>query len=207
MICGQLVLVLGSFMVFLKFINLTFPPNFNLGLYLRHIIQLRTKYLKYLVPILSNFCRSDYVVRNSSQFVEQISTLKIDSNCCMASFDVENLFGSIPLYETIDICLDLCFGNESYFLGMDRPLFKKNLECAVGNSFFNFNGKFYKQTDGLEMGLPLSPTFADIFMSFHEKIWLDSCPSEFKPIFIDVTLMIPSFYFALHPMSIYFLTF
>ena len=57
------------------------------------------------------------------------------------------------------------------------------MECAVGNSFFNFNGKFYKQTDGLGMGLPLSPTFADIFMSFHEKIWLDSCPSEFKPIF------------------------
>ena len=33
------------------------------------------------------------------------------------------------------------------------------------------------------MGLPLGPTFANIFMCFHEKTWLSNCPSEFKPVF------------------------
>ena len=33
------------------------------------------------------------------------------------------------------------------------------------------------------MGLPLGPTFANIFMSYHEKKWLEDCPTDFKPIF------------------------
>ena len=43
----------------------------------------------------------------------------------------------------------------------------------------------YKQCDGLGMGLPQSPVFADIFMSHHkEQInWLSNCPSNFKPVF------------------------
>ena len=30
---------------------------------------------------------------------------------------------------------------------------------------------------------PLGPLFANIFLSFHEKEWLDNCPDSFKPIF------------------------
>ena len=33
------------------------------------------------------------------------------------------------------------------------------------------------------MGLPLGPTFANIFMCFYEQIWLDKCPTLFKPLF------------------------
>ena len=33
------------------------------------------------------------------------------------------------------------------------------------------------------MGLPLGPTFDNIFMCQHEQIWLDSCPLSFRPIF------------------------
>ena len=33
------------------------------------------------------------------------------------------------------------------------------------------------------MGFPLGPTLANIFMSYHEKMWLEKCPIEFKPVF------------------------
>ena len=33
------------------------------------------------------------------------------------------------------------------------------------------------------MGLPLGPTFANIFMCYHEKLWLRECPDHFKPVF------------------------
>ena len=40
------------------------------------------------------------------------------------------------------------------------------------------------------MRSPLGPTLANIFLCFHEQIWLDSCPVEFKPViyrrFVDV---------------------
>ena len=32
------------------------------------------------------------------------------------------------------------------------------------------------------MGACCSPTLANIFLSYHEKRWLDGCPSEFKPV-------------------------
>ena len=32
------------------------------------------------------------------------------------------------------------------------------------------------------MGLPLSPSCANIFMCFKEKLWLDQCPNEVAPV-------------------------
>ena len=33
------------------------------------------------------------------------------------------------------------------------------------------------------MGSPLGPTLANIFLCFHEKKWLETCPKEFKPLY------------------------
>jgi len=33
------------------------------------------------------------------------------------------------------------------------------------------------------MGGCVSPTLAEIFLSFHERNWIDQCPTEFKPVF------------------------
>ena len=49
-------------------------------------------------------------------------------------------------------------------------------------SFFIFDGKFYEQCDGAAMGSPFGPTLANAFMRHFEKIWLENCPSHFKPI-------------------------
>ena len=44
------------------------------------------------------------------------------------------------------------------------------------------------------MGSPLGPTLANIFLCFHEQIWLDNCPVEFKPViyrrFVDDTFLL-----------------
>ena len=79
-------------------------------------------------------------------------------------------------------------------MNLTSTLFRELLFLAVGNTFFIFNGKFYKQIEGLGMGLPLGPTFANIFMSYYEKIWLSNCPQQFKPVFyrryIDDTFLL-----------------
>ena len=48
---------------------------------------------------------------------------------------------------------------------------------------FNFDGKIYKQTDGVAMGSLLGPSLANAFFCFHEQIWLDDCPEDFKPVY------------------------
>ena len=40
-----------------------------------------------------------------------------------------------------------------------------------------------KREENISRGLPQSPIFSDIFLSFHEEMWLSNCPIEFKPIF------------------------
>ena len=66
---------------------------------------------------------------------------------------------------------------------MTKSFFKSLLELTVLNSFFIFDSKLYRQADGLGMGLPLGPTFANIFMCAMEARWLEDCPFHFKPIF------------------------
>ena len=51
--------------------------------------------------------------------------------------------------------------------------FEKLLRMALQNNFFNFDGKIYKQTNGVAMGSPLGPGLANTFLCFHEQIWLN----------------------------------
>ena len=59
---------------------------------------------------------------------------------------------------------------------------KKLFRMALQNNF-NFDGKIYKQTDGAAMDSLLSPSLANAFLCFHEQIWLNDCPEDFKPVY------------------------
>ena len=58
---------------------------------------------------------------------------------------------------------------------------------------FLFDGKFYVQVDGCAMGSPIGPTFANVFLSHYEKLWLQDCPDQFKPLlyrrYVDDTFL------------------
>ena len=102
----------------------------------------------------------------------------------MASFDVESLFTNIPIDETINIICNSIFKQEKdEFKNFSKSQFHKLLNFAVKDSPFLFNNKLYTQTDGVAMGSPLCPTFANCFLSFHEENWLDECPLSFKPLY------------------------
>ena len=155
-------------------------PSFNLA--------------KFLVPVLAPLTTNEFTVLNSSSFVNELSKFPNSQDFYMASFDVESLFTNIPLKETIEICIKLLFENTKSVIQLTSSLFRQLLTLAVCNTFFLFNGRYFEQTDGLGMGLPLGPTFANIFMCFHERVWLTNCPIEFKPVFyrryIDDTFLL-----------------
>ena len=103
-------------------------------------------------------------------------------NLIMASFNIKSLFTKIPLDETIDIIVTRLFSNSTHFHGFNSDDFTKLLQLSVKNCHFLFNGVLYEQIDGVAMGSPLGPLFADIFLSWHEQNWLELCPSDFKPV-------------------------
>lgn len=53
---------------------------------------------------------------------------------------------------------------------------------ATAKTHFLFNGEYFDQIDGVAMGSPLAPVLANIFMSHHEKIWIDNFNGS-KPLF------------------------
>ncbi len=52
---------------------------------------------------------------------------------------------------------------------MERDELKKLLIICTQQSHFQFDGQFYDQIDGVAMGSPLGPLFANIFMSELER--------------------------------------
>ena len=39
-----------------------------------------------------------------------------------------------------------------------------------------------KQCNDVAMGSPFGPTLANVFMCHFENIWLENCPTQFKPV-------------------------
>ena len=61
------------------------------------------------------------------------------------------------------------FSDHQFFHGLDRSEFEKRLSLSVKNCHFIFDGCLYQQVDGVAMGTPLGPLFANIFMSLYEQ--------------------------------------
>ena len=154
---------------------------------------------KYIVKLLAPFTASEYCVINSFDFAKEISQFPNANSYIMASFDVTSLFTNIPLDETIEICLRNMYDKQDPRSPATPPTLDRNsmkclLELAAKESYFLFDGRLYKQLDGVAMGSPLGPSFANIFMSYYESLWLSQCPSEFKPVlyrrYVDDTFLL-----------------
>ena len=136
---------------------------------------------KFLVPILEPITTNQFVCKDSFSFAAEVRQQNPD--LFMASFDVNSLFTNIPLDETIEICVKNLFGRKHKFKGFNKSEFRTLLQFAVKDNLILFNGKYYIQTDGVAMGSPLGPTFANIFLCYWEEIWLNKCPPQFKPLY------------------------
>ena len=89
----------------------------------------------------------------SKEFVAKIKNIDLAEDDIVLSLDVNNLFTMTPTKETIDICMER-------FRNIDHPLLNclpKLLDLYLNESYFEFNGRFYKQIDGSAMSQPISP--------------------------------------------------
>ena len=136
----------------------------------------------------------------------------------MASFDIKSLFTNITLTETLKLCVQNLYKNESDVSNLTKSSFYSLLTITM-ESFLIINEDFtaqkmkfsikdlvtfteeilngklhflcsvYEQCDGVVMDSPF--TLVYIFMCHFENIWLENC---FKPIvyrrFVDDTILL-----------------
>ena len=134
--------------------------------------------VKYLNPILSRLTTTEFTVKYSFDFAEEV--VNYDHNLYMASLDVELLFTNIPLEETIKNCVNDLFSNDFYSGKLSRNDLYDWLKLTTTKSFFIFDNKLYKQIDEAAIGSSLGPTLANAFLCHCEENLLNECPSQFK---------------------------
>jgi Ser-tRNA(Ala) deacylase AlaX len=93
----------------------------------------------------------------------------------MASLDVTSLFTNIPVQETIEIILNNVYNHGNLPPpSITRNTMKELLKyCTTESPFRSPNNKLYLQVNGVAMGSPLAPTFAEFYMCTVENTVLD----------------------------------
>ena len=149
------------------------------------------KLAKFLVPILKPLTTNEQTIKDSFTFAEELRSF--DSKPVMVSFDIESLFTNIPLQETIDLCVENLFQDRTHVDNLSKDSFRELLTRTMSESLILFDQEFYKQHNGVTTGSPLGPTLANGFLYYHEKIGLQNCPYEYKPVihrrYVDDTFL------------------
>ena len=105
-----------------------------------------------------------FMKNSTNDFINICRT--IDNPTYMVSLDVESLFTNVPVDDTIEIILHHVYNNEN----MRKPTIPKTILtrllkiCTTECPFYSPTGDLYAQKDGISMGTPLGPTFANYYM-------------------------------------------
>lgn len=108
------------------------------------------------------------IVNNNQEVLDFLNNNNINK---LQTYDFENLFTSIPHGNLINICSEIY----DYYLTGENIVKDYWMELCRVNIFENylFNGvNFYRQIKGISMGISYSSAFANIFLHYHEKLYL-----------------------------------
>ena len=96
------------------------------------------------------------------------------------SFDVKSLFTSIPLQLALD-CTENAIKNSTVELPLPTDDIMDLLNLCLTSTYFQYNGKHYKQLHGTAMGSPVSVVVAEIVMQNIEEQPLATCTRTAPP--------------------------
>ena len=167
------------------------PPKFyglpkihKTGTPLRPIVSSRgsitygvAKELSHIIKLLVG--QSPHHLKNTQHFIQQIQGKRLQPGDSITSFDVKALFTSVPVQPTIQIVKNRLQQDNTLpqRTAMSIPQIISLLEFCLTQTYFLFQGKYYKQTQGAAMGSPISPLIANIFMEEFEVRALQSSPN------------------------------
>ena len=129
---------------------------------------------QYLNEIIQPYIDQSYMLKSSDEFLLALQNLQLSPNQAIMSLDVESLFSNVPVDPTIDIILNRCYNQDS----VQPPTIQKEdlqelLKICTQQTPFKFKNQLYLQSDGVSMGSPLGPTFANYYMSHLETTVLN----------------------------------
>ena len=121
----------------------------------------------------------------------KFATFLLTEDDTLVSYDVTALFSDVPLDETINILVNKAFTddwfNKTMGLTCKRISSLGHLKLPQPINFFD--GQLYEQTDGVAMGSPLGPLWANVFMChLEEELTRDGLMPHLYRRYVDDTL-------------------
>ena len=159
---------------------------------------------KNLNNLLKSYLPERYSINSTDEFISL--TKATTGSGILASLDVENLFTNVPVRETIDLIIQYAYQDpDRKPPPIDDFIMKELLlTCTTETPFKHPNGNIFIQTDGVSMGSPLGPLFANFYMCHLENNVLNALNTENKPNiycrYVDdifLTVQDPSIIFSL----------
>ena len=86
---------------------------------------------------------NEYTLKDSFEFAKDI--INQNSNCFMASLDVDSLFTNVPLDKIIKICIDELFKSEMTVPGLNKKEMFEMHSLTLRESIILFDNKYYSQ--------------------------------------------------------------
>ena len=153
------------------------------NLKLRPIIDLTATYTYNTSKVIKNYLwllsKNQYTISTTIKFLKLLKSADPNANYEDVSYDVESLFTSIQVTETIEYILKRIYTNKGLKPLCKKSIFKKVLIKLTKESVFSANNRLIKQIDGCPMGGLISVIFSDIYMCKMEE----NVVIPLKPIF------------------------
>ena len=128
-----------------------------------------TSLSKYLTTVLQPLTdQSRHKLQSTENFIDAIKTAQIPDDHRPVSFDVKSLFISIPLQLALD-CTETAITTSTVKLPLPTDDIMDLLNLCLTSTYFQYNGKHYKQLHGTAMGSPVSVVVAEIVMQNIEE--------------------------------------
>ena len=115
-------------------------PTYQLSKYLTIILQ----------PLTDKLRRK---LQSSENFIDAIKTVQIPDDYKLVSFDVKSLFTNIPPQLALQ-CTETAIQQSTVELRLPTANIMVLLNLCLTSTYFQYNGKHYKQLHGTAMGSP-----------------------------------------------------